>query len=38
MVRGFLSGIIQKIGVPAVQAQLDDAIEAELRATAGGAA
>ena len=38
VVRGFLTGIIQKIGVPAVQAQLDDAIEAELRATAGGAA
>lgn len=31
VVRGFLTGIIQKIGVPAVEAQLDDAIEAELR-------
>ncbi len=32
VVRGFLTGIIQKIGVPAVEAQLDEAIEAELRA------
>ncbi|GAA3745140.1 Fe-S cluster assembly protein SufD [Leifsonia bigeumensis] len=32
VVRGFLSGIVQKIGVPAVQEQLDAAIEAELRA------
>lgn len=38
VVRGFLSGIIEKIGVPAVEAQLNEAIEAELRATAGGAA
>jgi Fe-S cluster assembly protein SufD len=32
VVRGFLSGIVQKIGVPSVEAQLDAAIEAELRA------
>ncbi len=32
VVRGFLSGIIQKIGVPSVEAQLDVAIEEELRA------
>ena len=38
VVRGFLSGIIQKIGVPAVEVQLNEAVEAELRATAGGAA
>lgn len=32
VVRGFLSGIVQKIGVPSIEAQLDAAIEAELRA------
>ncbi len=32
VVRGFLSGIIQKIGVPSVEARLDEAIEAELKA------
>lgn len=31
VVRGFLSAIIQKIGVPAVQERLDKAIESELR-------
>jgi Fe-S cluster assembly protein SufD len=31
VVRGFLSGIVQKIGVPDIETRLDDAIEAELR-------
>ncbi|MEO7147276.1 MAG: Fe-S cluster assembly protein SufD [Terrimesophilobacter sp.] len=36
VVRGFLSTIIQKIGVPMVEKRLQDAIEAELRVAAKG--